>query len=186
MGRWTMRLALDGMTGAIPRSSQVPIKALASEPCRRAKLQARPDRATARPGRDRMPARGERHGNGVAERVDDHVNLGRQPASRSADGLAAPPFLRAPALCWWARTMVASIIMYSLSRSSAKALKIRAKTPLSHHLRKRLWVFFQSPNRSGSHATGCPLDSDRGQPPRKADCSPRCRQRGLPGREGNP
>jgi hypothetical protein len=27
------------------------------------------------------------------------VDLGRQPASGSADGLAGPPFLRAPALC---------------------------------------------------------------------------------------
>jgi hypothetical protein len=32
-------------------------------------------------------------------------------------------FLSAPALCWWALTMVASIMAYSLSGSSAKALK---------------------------------------------------------------
>ena len=50
----------------------------------------------------------------IAERVDECVNLCAQSAARSADRLRAVFFL-APALCWWARTMVASIIMYSLS-----------------------------------------------------------------------
>ena len=31
---------------------------------------------------------------------NDRVNLGGQSAAGSADGLAGPPFLRAPALCW--------------------------------------------------------------------------------------
>ena len=41
----------------------------------------------------------ERHGNGVAESIHDHVDLGCQTASGSADGLTAAVFFRAPALC---------------------------------------------------------------------------------------
>ena len=44
-------------------------------------------------------SRRERYGNGIAESIDDDVDLGGQPASGSANGLAAPPFFRAPALC---------------------------------------------------------------------------------------
>jgi putative transposase len=42
-----------------------------------------------------------------------------------------------PALCWCAHTMVASMIMYSLSCSLASSLKIRSKTPLFAHRLKR-------------------------------------------------
>jgi hypothetical protein len=41
----------------------------------------------------------KRHGHGVAESVDDHMDLGCQTASGSADGLIAAVFFRAPALC---------------------------------------------------------------------------------------
>jgi hypothetical protein len=41
----------------------------------------------------------ERQGGGVAQSIDDHVYLGRQPSAGSTDSLADPPFLRAPALC---------------------------------------------------------------------------------------
>jgi hypothetical protein len=51
---------------------------------------------------------------GIAQSVDERVDFGGQPAAGSADRLRAV-FFRAPALCWCARTMVASIIMYSLS-----------------------------------------------------------------------
>ena len=46
----------------------------------------------------------------IAQRIDRGVDLGRQAAATSPDGLALfrPPFL-APALCWWALTMVESI-----------------------------------------------------------------------------
>lgn len=44
-------------------------------------------------------SRRERYGNGIAESIDDDVDLGGQPAPGSANGLAAPPFFRAPALC---------------------------------------------------------------------------------------
>ena len=44
----------------------------------------------------------------VAERVDGEVELGRETAARAPDGLSFSPFFP-PALCWWARTMVASM-----------------------------------------------------------------------------
>ena len=58
---------------------------------------------------------GQREGDGIAQRVDEGVDFGGQTASGAADGLVAAVFFRAPALCWWARTTVASSIMYSLS-----------------------------------------------------------------------
>src|SRR6202008_2537293 len=56
----------------------------------------------------------EHHLDGIAEGIDEYVNFGGQSAAGSTDGLRAI-FFWAPALCWWARAMVASIIMYSLS-----------------------------------------------------------------------
>jgi hypothetical protein len=52
--------------------------------------------------------------------------------------------------------MVASIIAYSLSGSSAKVLKRLSQTPLAAQREKRLWVFFQSPKRSGKSRHGAP------------------------------
>ena len=59
----------------------------------------------------------------VAERVHRpprRVNFGAQTSFAASDSLLAAPFLRAPALCWWARTMVESIMAYSLSASLAR------------------------------------------------------------------
>lgn len=92
----------------------------------------------------------------VAQRIDDHVDFRREPAARATDGLVEIPFLSAPALCWWARTIVASIIAYSLSGSSAKALKRFSQTPLAAHREKRLWVLHQPPKRSGKSRQGDP------------------------------
>ena len=50
----------------------------------------------------------------IAQGVNEGVDFGRQSAAGSTDRLLAV-FFCAPALCWCARTMVASIIMYSLS-----------------------------------------------------------------------
>ena len=52
--------------------------------------------------------------------------------------------------------MVASIIAYSLSGSSAKALKGFSQTPLAAQREKRLWVFFQPPNCFGKSRHGAP------------------------------
>ena len=43
--------------------------------------------------------RRQRQRNRVAERIDNSVDLGRQPAARSADGLIFAVFFWAPALC---------------------------------------------------------------------------------------
>ena len=41
----------------------------------------------------------EHHLDGIAERIDQGVDFGGQPAARAADRLFAV-FFRAPALCW--------------------------------------------------------------------------------------
>ena len=51
--------------------------------------------------------------------VDTRVDFRREPTARAADGLVETPFLSAPALCWWALTMVASI-MPSITFGTAK------------------------------------------------------------------
>lgn len=63
---------------------------------------------------------GEMKANRVAQGIDRGMNLGAQSAFAASDGLVGAPFFSAPALCWWARTMVASIMAYSLSVSAAK------------------------------------------------------------------
>ena len=65
-------------------------------------------------------AAGQEEADRVAQRVDQGVDLGAQPAARASDRLVLAGFFSAPALCWWARTMVLSIIAYSLSASAAR------------------------------------------------------------------
>jgi hypothetical protein len=85
------------------------------------------------------------------------VALGAQPAPAAPDGLVAvAPFLRAPALCWWARTLVASRMAYSLSASALSAAKTRRHTPLAAQRRKRWPIDWAFPNRSGRSAQGIP------------------------------
>ena len=54
-------------------------------------------------------AAGQEEVDRVAQRVDQGVDLGAQAAARAPDGLVLAGFFWAPALCWWARTMVLSI-----------------------------------------------------------------------------
>src|SRR3954452_15277907 len=70
---------------------------------------------------------GEMKAGRIAERIDGGVNFGAQPSARAPDGLILTAFLRAPALCWWARTMVESIIAYSLSASSESGCCLAAE-----------------------------------------------------------
>jgi len=69
----------------------------------------------------------------IAEAVGAGVDLGAQAAAGAAQALGMrPPFSRrAPAACWWARTMVESTISHSMSASPLKAWKISANTPRS-------------------------------------------------------
>ena len=62
----------------------------------------------------------QKEANRVGQRVDQGVDLGAQSAARAANRLVLAGFFLAPALCWWARTMVLSIIAYSLSASAAR------------------------------------------------------------------
>ena len=52
-------------------------------------------------------AAGEAERQRIAQGVDDDMNFGGQPATQATYGLVETPFFRAPALCWWALTMVA-------------------------------------------------------------------------------
>src|SRR3954449_12226900 len=104
----------------------------------------------------RLPRR-EGEAGRVAERVDQGVDLRAQAAAAAPDRLPAPAaFLGAPALCWWARTIVLSTIAYSSSASPAKCRKTRSHTPVLAQRQKRVWTFFQAPNRSGRSRQGMP------------------------------
>src|SRR5436305_704268 len=104
----------------------------------------------------RLPRR-EREPGRVAERVHERVDLRAQAAPAAPDRLVAPAaFLGAPALCWWARTTVLSIMAYSLSASLARCLKTLSQTPALAQRQKRVWTFFQAPNRSGRSRQGMP------------------------------
>ena len=61
------------------------------------------------------------------------MDLRAQSAARPTQALGIrPPFsLRAPAACWWARTMVLSIISHSRSASRASTNSIASRTPIS-------------------------------------------------------
>src|SRR3954471_19504733 len=104
----------------------------------------------------RLPRREGEPGR-VAERVHERMDPGAQAAAAAPDRLVAPAaFSGAPALCWWARTTVLSIIAYSLSASTAKCRKILSQTPVLAQRQKRVWTFFQAPNRSGRSRQGMP------------------------------
>src|SRR5271163_2855313 len=74
--------------------------------------------------------------------------------------------------------MVASIMAYSLSGSSAVALKRLRQTPLTAQREKRVWMFFQARTAPACHAKERPSGISRSQPRRTADCLDRnCGQR---------
>lgn len=92
----------------------------------------------------------------ASEPSDGEMNFCGQAAARTADGLIlSPPF--APLACWWARTMVESMIRYSKSGSSDIAAKMRCQTPLRLQRLKRRNTEFHSPNASGRSRQGEPV-----------------------------
>ena len=115
----------------------------------------------------------------IAQRVDNHVDLGREPAARAA------PFFRAPALCRWALTMVASIDVYSLLGSSAKALKRLSQTPALAQRENRVCVFFQPPKRSGKSRHGAPERNFQITASTNSRFQPALLRSTEPGRPGN-
>jgi len=93
---------------------------------------------------------------GIAQRIAGGVDFCGQPSVVAPDGFLRllPPF--APALCWWARTIVESIMPYSLSGSSARRSNTRFHTPRLLQRVWRVWMTRQSPNRSGKSCHGIP------------------------------
>src|ERR1700704_4072275 len=97
----------------------------------------------------------EDEANWIAQRIHTRADLGAQAAARTPDRLIfAPPF--APAACWWARTMVESMIRYSKSGFSTNAWKIRSQAPFLAQRRKRWKTLFQLPNTGGRSRQGAP------------------------------
>jgi hypothetical protein len=76
------------------------------------------------------------------------------PGRVRGPAFANPPF--APALCWSARTMVASIIAYSLSASCAEASSTRCHTSLRLLREWRVRTPRKSPRRSRRSRHGTP------------------------------
>jgi hypothetical protein len=80
---------------------------------------------------------------GIAKRIGGGMNLGAQAAFWPSQRVSFKPvfgliaFFGAPALCWWARTIVLSTRMYSKSASSLNALKRLSQTPRRHRRLKR-------------------------------------------------
>jgi hypothetical protein len=72
-----------------------------------------------------------------ALRIDDDVNLGREPASGATETMIWPPFF-AVAACWCARMGVLSIIWISPSWTALIASISRSHTPACRHRLKRL------------------------------------------------
>jgi three-Cys-motif partner protein len=130
---------------------------------RRHVLEQGPERA----GLVRLPGR-EDDGQGQAAGVAAEVQLGREPAARSAQGLTVPPPF-APAACWWARIVVPSSIC---SRSSAAPLPARAwntasNTPRSRQRAKRRQTVFRLPYRSGMVRQRAPSRARHRMPSRR-------------------
>lgn len=73
---------------------------------------------------------------GIAQGIDTGMDLRAQPTPRPADRLIATVFLAAPAECWWARTIVASMNNSSKSASpwSASATRLHSKRSINHAL----------------------------------------------------
>jgi len=72
----------------------------------------------------------------IAEGITGCMDLGRQTSAGATDTFLGATTFFAPALCWWARTIVLSIWAYSLSASAASTLKTRCQTP---RLLQRMW-----------------------------------------------
>lgn len=79
-----------------------------------------------------------------------------QSATGSTDRLILnPPF--APAECWCARTIVASILTVSRSGSSERACRSRSHTPRFAQRENRRKILFQFPHSPGKSRQGAPV-----------------------------
>ena len=76
--------------------------------------------------------------------------------ARATDTFLGATTFFAPALCWWARTIVLSIWAYSLSASAANTSKTRYQIPRWLKRKWRVWITRKSPKRSGRSRQGMP------------------------------
>jgi hypothetical protein len=95
--------------------------------------------------------------NRIAECIDTCMNLGGQPAPRATNRLIATVFLGAPAACWWARTIVASMKSSSKSASPWIASATRCQTPYSSQRANRTYTECQFPHSLGKSRQGDPV-----------------------------
>ena len=102
-------------------------------------------------------ARSQNQANRITQGINTSMNLGGQPATRTADRLIATVFLGAPAECWWARTIVASMKSSSRSASSCSASATRHQTPDASQRAKRTYTECQLPNARGRSRYGQPV-----------------------------
>src|ERR1700737_5385632 len=99
---------------------------------------------------------GQQEGKRIAQGVRQRVDFGAQSAFAAPDRLVFAVFFWAPALCWCARTIVLSIMAYSLSASAAKISNTFFHTPLLAQRENRVWILIGSPKRSGKSRHGMP------------------------------
>jgi hypothetical protein len=80
------------------------------------------------------------------------MDFGAQPAFAAPDRLVFAGFFLAPALCWCARTIVLSIMAYSLSASAASISNIFFHMPLFAQCENRVAKTFRqvSPGHAGA------------------------------------
>lgn len=95
--------------------------------------------------------------NRVAKGIDTSMNLGGQAAPRATDRFIATVFLGAPAACWWARTIVASMNSSSKSASPWRASATRCQTPYASQRANRTYTECQLPNSLGKSRQGDPV-----------------------------
>src|SRR6266852_2189935 len=98
----------------------------------------------------------QEEGKRIAQGVRQRMDFGAQSAFAAPDCLVFAVFFWAPALCWCARTIVLSIMAYSLSASAVKISKTFFHTPVSAQRENRVWIFIGSPKRSGRSRQGMP------------------------------
>jgi hypothetical protein len=178
-GLWILRLRRCGMTGGTPRVSRS-FRMASQFPG----SSSRTDRALVGDqdfGRGtglihdgliafdiRGFARRERHRHRQVQSIGSQVDLGREATTRTAKIFARTPPFFAPAVCWWARTIVLSII-WTVSWPSP--LSLRASRMTSHILatvQRRNWrqTELRLPNCSCRSRQGTPVRAIQNTPSR--------------------
>lgn len=102
-------------------------------------------------------ARRQNEANRITQRIDAGMDLRGQSTSRAADRLIATVFLGAPAACWWARTMVASMKTSSRSAPPYNVSATRCQTPYVSQRANRTYTECQLPHSLGKSRQGQPV-----------------------------